>query len=89
MNKVSELCEKTTKVFSLSLIAGLLILINAVALGVVARWFPCIMLTLPGSSGNDPALLYNLSTAGLIFAVFLLVAIMLYIKPASKRAWAQ
>ena len=60
MNKVSALSEKTTKAFYLALMAGILIIINAVLLGVVAKWFIGIMPTLPGSNGNDPTFLMEL-----------------------------
>ena len=88
MNKASALIEKPTKAFTLSLIAGILILSNAVLLGVVAKWFIGIMPTLPGSSGNDPTFLIELATVGLIFGVLVLLgALMLHIKPVNKKAW--
>jgi hypothetical protein len=80
--------EKTTKAFTLSLTAGILILINAVLVAAAATWFPSLIPTLPGSSGNDPALLYNVASIGLICGVIVLVgALMLRINPANKRAW--
>jgi hypothetical protein len=79
---------KQTKAFALSLTAGILILINAAGLAVVARWFLEIMPVLPGSSGNDPMLFYTLSTVGLILSLLLLFAtLMLRNKPANKKAW--
>jgi hypothetical protein len=88
MDKASALSEKQTKAFILSLIAGILILSNAVALGVVGRWFPGIIPTLPGSSGNDATLLIGLATVGLIFGFLVLLgALMLHYKPANKKAW--
>jgi hypothetical protein len=88
MNKASALSEKPTKAFTLSLMAGILILSNAVALGVVGRWFIGIMPTLPGSSGNDATLLIGLATVGLLFGfIVLLGALMLYYKPTNKKAW--
>ena len=88
MNKASALSEKPTKAFTLSLIAGILIITNAVLLGVVAKWFIGIMPILPGSSGNDSAFLIDLATVGLIFGVLVLLgALMLYSKPANKKAW--
>jgi hypothetical protein len=88
MNEVSVLIEKPAKAFTLSLIAGILILSNAVLLGIVARWFIGIMPTLPGSSGNDSTFLIELATVGAIFgALVLLGALMLHIKPLSKKAW--
>ncbi len=80
--------EKPTNAFTLSLVAGILIVANAVALGVVAKWFPGIMPTLPGSSGNDPMLLIELAAVGLIFGIIVLLgALMLYAKPANKKEW--
>jgi hypothetical protein len=88
MNKASALTEKPTKAFNLALTAGILIITNAVLLGVVARWFIGIMPTLPGSSGNDPTFLIELATLGLIFGVLVLLgALMLRIKPFNKKVW--
>ena len=65
-----------------------MILSNALALGIVARWFIGIMPTLPGSSGNDPELLLGLSTFGLVLGFTVLFgAIMLRLNPIHKRAW--
>jgi hypothetical protein len=80
--------EKNPKAFSFSTVAAILILINAVLLGVVAKWFIEIMPKLPGSSGNDPTLLLSLSAVGLVLgALVLFGAIMLRLKPVHKRAW--
>ncbi len=80
--------EKPTKALILSLTAGILIITNAVLLGVVAKWFIGIMPTLPGSSGNDPTLLMGLAAVGLIFGVIVLLgALMLRFNPVSKKAW--
>jgi hypothetical protein len=88
MNKASALTEKPTKAFNLALTAGLWIMVNAVLLGVVARWFIGIMPTLPGSSGNDPTLLIELAASGLIFGIIVLLGtLMLHIKPARKKVW--
>jgi hypothetical protein len=88
MNKVSVLCERSANAFNLALAAGLLIIANAVLLGVVARWFIGIMPTLPGSSGNDPTLLTELATVGLILGVIVLFgALMLRFRPANKKGW--
>lgn len=88
MNKASMMSEKSAKAFNLALMAGILIITNAVLLGVVAKWFIGIMPTLPGSSGNDPMLLSGLATVGLIFGVLVLLgALMIYSKPANKKAW--
>jgi len=88
MNKVSVLSERSANAFHLVLAAGLLIIANAVLLGVVARWFIGIMPTLPGSSGNDPTLLIELATVGLILGVIVLFgALMLRFRPANKKGW--
>lgn len=65
-----------------------MIITNAVLLGVVAKWFIGIIPTLPGSTGNDPTLLMELATVGLIFGVMVLLgALMLHFKSAKKKAW--
>jgi hypothetical protein len=88
MDKADALSKKPTKAFNLALAAGVLIIINAVLLGVVAKWFIGIMPTLPGSTGNDPMLLIGLATLGLILGVIVLLgALMLHIKPANKKSW--
>jgi hypothetical protein len=80
--------EKPTKAFTLSLIAGILILSNTALLGVAARWFPGMIPTLPGSSANDTTVLYRLTAVGLIFGVLVLLgAILLRIKSVNKKAW--
>jgi hypothetical protein len=79
--------EKPTKAFTLSLIAGILILSNTTLLGVAARWFPGIIPTIPGTV-NDTTGLYRLTAVGLIFGVLVLLgAIMLHIRPVNKKAW--
>jgi Putative protein-S-isoprenylcysteine methyltransferase len=79
---------RTSKAFLFSLIAAVLILINAVALGIVAKWFIGIMPTLPGSSGNDPMLLYSLSAAGAVLGAFVLFgALMLRKSPLNRKVW--
>jgi len=80
--------EKTSKAFSFSLMAVILILCNAVALGIVARWFIGIMPVLPGSIGNDPTLLLELASVGLICGFLVLLGtLMLKRKPANKKGW--
>ena len=80
--------EKPTKAFTLSLIAGILIISNSALLGAAATWFPWIIPTLPGSSANDTTVLISLAAVGLIFGVLVLLgAIMLYSKPVNKKAW--
>ena len=83
-----SLSEKPTQAFIFSLTAGILIISNALLLGVVAKWFIEIMPILPGSSGNDPTLLTGLATIGLIFGVLVLIgALMLRNKPVNKKVW--
>jgi len=80
--------EKPAKAFTLSVIAGILILGNAVLLGVAATWFPGIIPTLPGSADNSTVPFASLTAVGLICgALVLLGAIMLDSKPANKKAW--
>ena len=88
MNKTNAVIEKPIKAFNLALTAGILIITNAVLLGVVAKWFIGIMPTLPGSSGNDPMLLLGLAMVGLTLGVIVLIgALMLHFKPANKKVW--
>jgi len=83
-----SLSEKQSRAFTLSLIAGILILINAAAVAAAATWSPGMFPTLPGSSGNDPAILYTVAVVGLICgALIVLGAIMLRRKPTLKKAW--
>jgi hypothetical protein len=76
------------RVFALSLIAGLLIVCNAVAVGVAGAYFPSIFPTLPGSDDNATVSFATIAVIGLICgALVLLGAIMLRIKPENKKAW--
>jgi len=80
--------ERQTRAFVLSLIAGILILMNSAAVAAAATWFPGIFPTLPGSSGNDTAILYTVAVVGLICgALIVLGAMMMRSNPAHKRAW--
>jgi hypothetical protein len=68
--------------------AGILIISNSTLLGVATTWFPEIIPTLPGSSGNDTTLLYQLTAIGLLLGFMVLIgAAMLRIKPAKKKVW--
>ncbi len=88
MSKGSAVDKKTAKAFYLALVAGILIIVNGALLGIVANWFIEIMPTLPGSSGNDPTLLMELATAGLVFGIVVsLGAFMIRFKPLKKKAW--
>ena len=80
--------EKPTRAFNLSLIAGILILANAASVAAAATWFPWIMPTLPGTSGNDTTVLYTVATVGLICGVLVLLgAVMLRSRPVNRKAW--
>lgn len=61
---------------------------NAASVAAAATWFPWIIPTLPGSSVNDPTILYSVAAVGLICGVLVLLgAIMLCSDQADKRAW--
>ena len=78
----------STKGFKLSLIAGILILSNTTLLGAATTWFLWIIPILPGSSANDPTMLYRLTAIGLICGVLVLVgALMLRSNPSHKKMW--
>ena len=80
--------ENPTKAYALSLIAGILIVCNAVAVGVAGTWFPWIFPTLPGSDNNATVPFASIATIGLICgALVLFGAIMLHIKPGNKKVW--
>jgi hypothetical protein len=71
----------------LSLIAGLLIVCNAVAVGVAATWFPWIFPTLPGANNNAAVPFATITIVGLVSGVLILFgALMLNGKPASSKA---
>ena len=74
-----------SKAFPFSLIAAVLILSNAISLCIVARWFIGIMPIMPGSSGNDPMVLYSLSAAGIVFGVIVLFGALMLQKVSYKR----
>ena len=81
--------EKSTKTFTLSLIAGILIVCNAVAVGVAGTWFPWIFPTLPGSENNAAVPFAAIAAIGLICGVLVLFgALMLRIKPENMKAWS-
>ena len=80
--------EKSTKNFTLSLIAGILIVSNAIAVGVLGTWFPWIFPILPGSENNATVPFAPISAIGLICGVLVLFgATMLQIKPENKKVW--
>jgi len=70
------------------LIAGILILTNAASVAAAATWFPWLIPTLPGSSGNDTTVLYSVAAVGLICGVLVLLGgIMLRSKPLNRKVW--
>jgi Family of unknown function (DUF6114) len=80
--------EESKRAFTLSLIAGLLIVCNAVAVGVAGTYFPSIFPTLPGSNNNATVPFATIAVIALICGVLILfAAIMWRIKPANKKAW--
>jgi hypothetical protein len=80
--------EKSTRAFTLSMVAGLLIVCNAIAVGVAGAYFPWIFPTLPGSDNNATVPFTTISVIALICgALVLFAAIMLRIKPNNKNAW--
>ena len=80
--------EKPKQAFTLSLIAGILIVGNAVAVGVAGAYFPWIFPTLPGSDNNATVPFATIAVIGLICgALVLLGAVMLHTKPENRKAW--
>jgi hypothetical protein len=80
--------EKSKGASTLSLIAGLLIVCNAVAVGVAGAYFTWIFPILPGSDNNATVPFTTISVVALICgALILFAAIMLRIKPENKKAW--
>jgi hypothetical protein len=76
------------RAFNLSLIAGVLIVCNAVAVGVAGAYFPWIFPTLPGSDNNATVPFTTIAVIALVCgALILFAAIMLRIKPEYKKAW--
>ena len=81
--------EKSPNAFTLSLVAGILIVCNAVAVVVAGTWFPWIFPTLPGSENNATVPFADIAAIGLICGVLVLFgAIMLCIKPENMKAWS-
>ena len=88
MEKVMNQHLTPTKGFKLSLIAGILILSNTTLLGAAMTWFLWIIPILPGSSANDPTMLYRLTAIGLICGILVLAgAFMLRRNPAHQKMW--
>lgn len=80
--------QKSKRAFTLSLIAGLLIICNAVAVGVAGAYFPWIFPTLPRSDNNATVPFTTISVIALVCgALVLFAAIMLRIKAENKKTW--
>ena len=80
--------EMPKQAYTLSLIAGILIVCNAVAVGIAGAYFPWIFPTLPGSDNNATVHFLSIATIGLICgALVLLGAIMLHMNHQNKKAW--
>ena len=80
--------EKPKQAFVVSLVAGFLMVCNAVAVGVAGTYFPWVFPTLPGSDNNATVPFATIAVIGLICgALVLFGAAMLRIKPKNKKAW--
>ncbi len=80
--------EESEKAFTLSVTAGVLIVCNAVAVGVAATWFPWIFPILPGSDNNASIPFMSIAAIGLLCgALVLLGAIMLHTKFENRKVW--
>jgi len=77
---------RPTKAFILSFVAGILILINSLAVGVAVSWFPWIFPTLPGSDNNAAVPFASITIVGLVCGVLVLLgALLLYYKPLNSK----
>jgi amino acid transporter len=86
--KYMSITDKSTRAFTLSLVAGLLIVCNAVAVGVAGTYFPSIFPTLPGSDNNATVPFATIAVIALICGALVLIgAMMLRIKPENKKEW--
>ncbi len=65
---------KTGKVYVLPMVAGVLIMVNAVLLGAAATWFPHIIPTIPGTS-NDAVPFTTLTAVGLLCGALILTGL--------------
>jgi hypothetical protein len=80
--------QAENQAFILSLIAGVLIVCNAIAVGVAATWFPGIFPTLPGSTNNAEVPFDRIVAIGLICgALVLFGAIMILSRPVKTKTW--
>ncbi len=77
---------KLNKALNLSVATGILILSNAVLLGAAATWFPWIMPTLPGPTGNSEVPFGSLTAVGIVCGATVLIgAVMIRGKTLSRR----
>ena len=80
--------KKPEAAFALSLIAGLLILINGITLGAVASFLPLIQMGRPSDLPIAATILNTLMIVGIILGIIVLVsAVMLYRNPTQKTMW--
>ena len=83
-----SLNERPSRPFTLSLTAGILIVCNAVAVGVAGTWFPWIFPVIPGSDNNASVPFVSIAVIGLICGILVLFgAIMLHTKFENRKAW--
>jgi hypothetical protein len=66
--------EIPKRTFALSLVAGLLIVCNAVAVGIAGAYFPWIFPTLPGSDNNATVPFTTIAVIALICGALVLFA---------------
>jgi hypothetical protein len=79
--------EGPTKVSILPMVAGILIMLNAAAVAIVATWFIGIMPKPPGMA-LDAAGLHRVAAVGFVFGALVLCgAMLLRQRPAHGRAW--
>lgn len=76
---------KNSAAFKLTLLSAVLILLNSSLIAISAEWLPWLLPVIPGSSGNNPLLLYMLSAIGLSSGIIVLLGtIALRSRPQSK-----
>lgn len=79
--------ERPTRVLTLSAVAGILIICNAVAVEVAATWFPWFFPTLPGLDNNSTVPFTTITILGLVSGVLVLIgALMLNGKSVSSKS---
>jgi hypothetical protein len=79
--------QRPPRALVLSAVAGILIICNAVAVGVAVTWFPWIFPTLPGSENNSAVPFTTITIVGLVCGVLVLLGtLLLYYKPLDSKA---